>query len=114
MGMVGFVLFVSGSTPTRGPYSENVSRALRFVLDCQNADGKAFVHGSSGYSAIHNHGYAFLFLTQAYGEVGPLDARLRPTIERELKATIESQYENGGFSYFLYNRRPVEHRDMWQ
>lgn len=110
-GMSGLALLASGSTPTRGPFAQNVSRAVDFVLRCQT-DGKAFVHGSSGYSAIHNHGYALLFLTQAYGEGGPLDDRMRVAITQGLKATVESQEDNGGFTYFLYGRPPAKN-DMW-
>lgn len=110
-GMSGLALLASGSTPTRGPFAQNVSRAVDFVLRCQT-DGKAFVHGSSGYSAIHNHGYALLFLTQAYGEGGPLDDRMRVAITQGLKATVESQEDNGGFTYFLYKRPPPKN-DMW-
>jgi hypothetical protein len=112
-GMSGLALLAAGSTPERGPYAENLRRAIGFVLSCQQADGKAFQHGSSGYSAIHNHGYALLFLTQCFGEAGARNAELRAAIEKGIRATAESQRENGGFSYFLYDRQPREHMDMW-
>lgn len=111
-GMSGLALLASGSTPTRGPFAPNLSRAIQFVLACQT-DGKAFRHPSSGYSAIHNHGYALLFLTQAYGEGGPLDARMRIAIQQGILATVESQMKNGGFSYFLYGQVLLEHKNMW-
>ncbi|MBI3724374.1 terpene cyclase/mutase family protein [bacterium] len=113
-GMAGLALLAAGSTPRRGPYSENIDRAIRFVLSCQKEDGKAFKHGSSGYSAIHNHGYALLFLTQAYGECGRLDPVIKQAIAQGLKATISSQYENGGFGYFLYKDQPAKHDQMWR
>ena len=112
-GMAGLALLASGSTPQRGPYAQNITRALQFVLATQAEDKKALQHASSGYSAIHNHGYALLFLTQAYGEGGPLDERLRRAIEGGVQATIESQRRNGGFSYFLYDRPPPRN-DMWR
>jgi hypothetical protein len=112
-GMSGLALLASGSTPTRGPFAEQLSKAIGFVLSCQT-DGRAFSHRSSGYSAIHNHGYALLFLTQAYGEGGVLDERLRVAIEQGLKATVDSQRDNGGFSYYLYDRQPPEYAEMWR
>jgi hypothetical protein len=113
-GMSGLALLASGSTPTRGPYAGQISKAIAFVLSCQ-ADGKAFTHRSSGYSEIHNHGYALLFLTQAYGEGGVLDAQLRVAIEQGINATVNSQLDNGGFPYFLYQRGPPPaFRDMWK
>lgn len=117
-GMSGLALLASGSTPTRGPFAHNVSRAVDFVLRCQTDSRGAFSHPSSGYSAIHNHGYALLFLTQAYGEGGPLDDRMRTAITQGLKATIDSQRANkggsdGGFTYFLYDSPPPT-TDMWR
>ncbi len=112
-GMSGLALLASGSTPTRGPYARSISRAIQFVMGCQ-ADGRAFRHGSSGYSAIHNHGYALLFLTQAYGEGGPLDEPMRRAIEGGLRATVDSQHDNGGFSYFLYRVVDPRHSNMWR
>ena len=117
-GMAGMALLASGSTPQRGPYAQELQRAILFVLQSQQADRKAFQHPSSGYSAIHNHGYALLFLTQAYGEGGPLDDQLRFAITQGVKATIDSQFtgggSDGGFGYFLYKRVVAKHRDMWQ
>lgn len=112
-GMSGLALLASGSTPTRGPYARNVTRAIQFVMACQQ-DGRAFRHDSSGYSAIHNHGYALLFLTQAYGEGGPLDDAMRRAIEGGLKATVDSQRRNGGFSYYLYDVQDPRWKDMWR
>ncbi|RMG15454.1 MAG: hypothetical protein D6731_08305 [Planctomycetota bacterium] len=118
-GMSGLALLASGSTPQRGPFAPAIRRAVDFVLACQRAKGKAFWHPSNGYSAIHNHGYALLFLTQAYGEGGPLDERLRRAISLGIQATIDSQWRSGrsdgGFGYFL-NRTdiPPAHRNMWR
>lgn len=122
-GMAGLALLASGSTPQRGPYAEAIRRAILFVLRSQRAregGGKAFWDPDSGYSEIHNHGYALLFLTQAYGEGGPLDEDLRRAITLGVQATIESQYQegrsDGGFGYFLFQpsgRRPSAHREMW-
>jgi hypothetical protein len=114
-GMSGMALLASGSTPERGPYSGAISRAIEFVIASQRADGRAFTHASSGYSAIHNHGYALLFLTQCYGEGGPLDERLSAAIRLGIRATIGSQFDNGGFGYFLYRTQvPRAHQQMWR
>jgi hypothetical protein len=114
--MAGLALMASGSTPDRGPYAEEVRRATDWVLGCQG-DGQAFAHRSSGYSAVHNHGYALLFLTQAYGEGDPvLNRRLRDAIRRGIQASVAAQFGNGGFGYFLHPRAepPRQHRDMWR
>lgn len=120
-GMAGLALLASGSTPQRGPYAPNIRRAIQFVLRSQRTTQgrrKAFWDPSNGYSAIHNHGYALLFLTQAYGEGGPLDDDLRRAITLGVQATVESQYtqgnSDGGFGYFLFHTIPPAHRHMWQ
>lgn len=114
-GMAGMALLASGSTPSDGPYAEGITRAIEFVIGSQRADGRAFTHPSSGYSAIHNHGYALLFLTQCYGEGGPLDARLAQAIRLGVRASVASQFENGGFGYFLYRTQiPRAHAHMWR
>ncbi|MCA8924448.1 MAG: hypothetical protein KDD82_21740 [Planctomycetes bacterium] len=112
-GMSGLALLASGSTPTRGPFSRQVVRAVEFVLASQT-DRRAFTHRSSGYSYTHNHGYALLFLTQCYGEGGELDERLAHAIRQGVKATVASQFENGGFGYALYRKPGPAQRDMWQ
>jgi len=122
-GMAGLALLASGSTPQRGPYAASIRRAVQFVLRSQRAEEgrrKAFWDPSNGYSAIHNHGYALLFLTQAYGEGGPLDDELRQAITRGVQATVESQYtpaqgkSDGGFGYFLFHHIPRAHQHMWR
>jgi hypothetical protein len=127
-GMAGLALLSSGSTPQRGPYAEAIRRAILFVLRAQKtSEGrhKAYWDPSNGYSEIHNHGYALLFLTQAYGEGGPLDEELRRSIALGVQATIESQFttpdgrgSDGGFGYFLYqptlSQVPAAHSDMWR
>lgn len=118
-GMSGLALLASGSTPRQGPYAEHIRRAIRFVLACQKGDGRAFKHASSGYSAIHNHGYALLFLTQCYGEAGALDDKLAYAIKQGVKATVASQFQkgrsDGGFGYFLYRKEGISrHPNMWR
>jgi hypothetical protein len=117
-GMSGLALLSSGSTARHGPYAQSIRKAIRFVLACQKHDGMAFKHSSSGYSAIHNHGYALVFLTQAYGEAGPLNKELAYAIKLGVKATIKSQFpkgrHDGGFGYFLYRKVVPKFSHMWR
>lgn len=116
-GMAGLALLAGGSTPTRGPHAREIQKAIEFVLACQRRPPyeKAFTHPTSGYSAIHNHGFALLLLTQAYGEGGPQDERMKAAIELGIKATCDAQYDSGGFGYWLdKNRIPREHSNMWR
>lgn len=118
-GMSGLALLASGSTAKRGPYANSIRKAISFVLRCQAVGRRAFYHRSNGYSAIHNHGYALLFLTQAYGEAPKaLNKRLKIAIGKGIQATIGSQFtkgkHDGGFGYHLYRRIPNKWKHMWQ
>lgn len=110
--MATLALLSTGSTPRRGPHAEAILEAVRWVLRCQRPRGH-FFHSSSGYSQIHNHGYALLLLTQVYGECGnELDEAIAQAIPRSIKASLDSQHRNGGFGYFLY-RKPPPNNSMY-
>lgn len=105
--MATLSLLSTGSTPRRGPYAENIMRAVRYVLAQQRPRGHFFDDNGTGYSQIHNHGYALLLLTQVFGECGrELDQRIARAIPRAIRASLLSQHPNGGFGYFLYRRPP--------
>jgi hypothetical protein len=110
--MATLSLLSTGSTPRRGPYAENILEAVRWVVSRQKARGH-FWDSSTGYSQIHNHGYALLLLTQVYGECGrELDQEIARAIPRAIRASLASQHRNGGFGYFLYRRPPAGNRMM--
>ncbi len=112
-GMAGLAFLASGSTPEHGPYAKQVRDAVGFILRTQRRDG-AFVHPSSGYSAIHNHGFATLFLAEVYGEgTDDLDERLGQAVRRALEPLGGSQHGNGGYGYFLY-KKPPPRNVMWE
>ncbi len=94
-----------GSTPTRGPYQENVSRAIEYLL--------ANTHRSSdrypGYiedredsiSRTHGHGLATLALAQAY-TMSPrsgLGKRIEAALVSAVKRIEQSQGSEGGWYY---------------
>lgn len=111
--MATLSLLSTGSTPRRGPYAENIMNAVRYVLAQQRPRGHFYDDNGTGYSQIHNHGYALLLLTQVYGECGrELDERIARAIPRAIRASLQSQHPNGGFGYFLYRRPPPGNRMM--
>jgi hypothetical protein len=116
-GMAGLAFLASGSTPRVGPYKENLRRAIRFTLEQQRGHGQ-FFHVSNGYSDIHNHGFALTLLAECYGMGDPANAtdhELRRAISEGIKATVESQADNGGFSYFLFNDpSSTRFKEMWR
>ncbi len=98
--LAGLAFLGSGSTYARGEFSDNIRRAVKFVLDHQDRTG-FFAEANFAHSLMHTHGYATLFLTQVYGSGPPqFRRRLRGAIQRAIRVIIRSQYKNGGWGYF--------------
>ena len=62
-GMALMVFLASGEDPNFGPYSNNVRKALRSIINSQDAQT-----GIMG-NAMYHHGFATLGLAEAYGAV---------------------------------------------
>src|SRR5215469_6381435 len=102
-GMGLMVFLASGEDPNFGPYSNNVRKALRSIINAQDAQT-----GIMGMSMYH-HGFAMLGLAEAYGAVD--DRNLWPdrkgprsigqALELAVRAAITSQKKNphGGWRY---------------
>jgi hypothetical protein len=95
-GMALMVFLASGEDPNFGPYSNNVRKALRSIINAQDAQT-----GIMGNSMYH-HGFAMLGLAEAYGAVD--DRNLWPdgkgprsigqALELAARAAITSQKKN--------------------
>ena len=102
-----------GSSPTRGPYQENVTRAIEYLL--------ASLHRSSdkypGYiedredpiSRTHGHGFATLALAHAYtmSPRSPLGMRIGEALVAAVARIEGSQGDEGGWNYEPY--RSLQH-----
>jgi hypothetical protein len=95
-GMALMVFLASGEDPNFGPYSNNVRKALRSIINAQ--DSSTGILGNSMYQ----HGFATLGLAEAYGAVD--DRNLWPdgkgprsvgqALELAVRAAITSQKKN--------------------
>ena len=75
----------AGNLPDRGPYGENVARALRFVLaSCQES---GLVVSDDGNSPMYGHGFATLFLGEVYG-MSAEDDPARDAVKEKLQKAI--------------------------
>src|ERR1044071_2904923 len=65
--LAGMAFLANGNTPSRGPYAEQVRKAMLYVL--RNAKGSGLITGSTAESGVpmYGHGFALLFLSSAYG-----------------------------------------------
>jgi hypothetical protein len=100
-GLAGVALLSSGTTPTRGPYSANIRRAIYWVLSQQNrATGLICSRGEESRS-MYGHGFCTLFLAESLGMAGSkkLEARMRVALQRAIKLTEGAQSDAGGWIY---------------
>ena len=91
-----------GHVPRQGSYGKTLDHGIDFVLSCQRSDGlltyvpPGTVHHAwkSAHTAIYNHAFAGLLLSQVYGITSDDRAsRLRPVIEQALAFTRTKQVE---------------------
>ncbi len=109
--LAGIAFLAHGDTPTRGKYAEPLNRALKYVMSMARqkpavgAVPKDYVAGlidtdgslKEKRSIMYSHGYATLFLAEAYGTTRDPEVR---RVLREAVGLIErSQGPGGGWDY---------------
>ncbi|HWB21131.1 MAG TPA: prenyltransferase/squalene oxidase repeat-containing protein [Phycisphaerales bacterium] len=95
-GLCALAFMADGSTPTRGPYSAEISHALDYVL--ANADETGLLSTEDTNGPMYSHGFAALFLGEVYGMV-PNDHRLRDALVKAVALIVGTQNEEGGWRY---------------
>lgn len=91
-----------GNLPGRGPYGENVGRALKHVLD--NCTESGLIAGDTAAAPMYGHGFATLFLCEVYGMTGggpdaAQAARLHNAVLRAVRLIASTQNDEGGWRY---------------
>ena len=91
-GVALMAWLASGSTPTEGPYKDNVARALAW---CRRVvDG-----GIGGSYGMWNYGFCTQAVADAYWMLGEDEDRAR--LEGAVKKILARQLDDGGWSYYL-------------
>jgi squalene cyclase len=98
--LAGLAVMAGGSTPVEGEYAANLRRAVDFLLASTNANG-LIAHVGEEQRSMHGHGFAMLFLAQAYGvERDPTrQARIKGALRKAIDLTGKSQSAAGGWLY---------------
>jgi hypothetical protein len=101
--LAGLALLAGGNTPTEGEYSRNVSRAIDHLLQTanRNRDSGVIARLEVEQSCMHGHGFAMLFLGEAYGMERDKTRQnnIRLVLERAIRLTGGSQSAAGGWLY---------------
>ncbi|MGE0481984.1 MAG: prenyltransferase/squalene oxidase repeat-containing protein [Phycisphaerae bacterium] len=98
--LAGLAMLGSGSTPTQGPYSRNVSGAMTFLLKSARRDGLIAQLEEESH-CMHGHGFAMLFLAEVFGmeEDAQRQAQIKLALQRAIELTARSQSAAGGWLY---------------
>jgi len=99
-GMAGVALLCEGSTLTQGKYSENIRRAVEFLLSRSRPNGLiGDPRGDDRYT--YGHGFGMLFLSQVLGEEEYIDQReeIIDVLTRAVEFTGKAQTREGGWGY---------------
>ena len=103
--LAAMAFMAAGNTPDRGPYGQLVTNSLKFVLGQENRDNThpGYLHNPHGtpHGPMYGHGFATLFLAEAYGMVH--DRALREEVADKLHKAVQlilrSQNLEGGWRY---------------
>jgi len=106
-GLAGMALLMEGSTVKEGKYSENLRRAVDWLMDkSQDAQGRDGMIGDPTIPTesgryMYGHGFATLFLASVYGdETDPKKReRLKDILTRAVKYIANAQSTQGGWFY---------------
>ncbi|MFN9970847.1 MAG: prenyltransferase/squalene oxidase repeat-containing protein, partial [Phycisphaerae bacterium] len=88
--------------PGRGPYGENVEKALKHVLEKCTESG--LIAGDTAAAPMYGHGFAALFLCEVYGMTGggpdaATAAKLHNASLRAVRLIVSTQNDEGGWRY---------------
>lgn len=107
--LCGLALLAHGDTPDSGKYAAQVRKAVEWVLASQKGAGDKFpgllFDGSEAFDQddrpMHGHGYALLFLGEAYGQTRDpaLRDRMHAAIAAGARLTERTITHDGGWFY---------------
>jgi len=98
--LAGTAFLAGGNTPVEGAYAANVRRAVDYLVANSNSNG-LIARVDEEQSSMHGHGFAMLFLAEAYGmdRDTSRQTKIRKVLEKAVHLTGQSQSAAGGWLY---------------
>ncbi|MFI4898464.1 MAG: prenyltransferase/squalene oxidase repeat-containing protein [Phycisphaerales bacterium JB059] len=95
-------LMGDGDTPSRGEHAQAIRRGLDFVLE--NAAENGLIAAEAANGPMYGHGFATLFLGEAYGMTAgggdtARSARLHEALVKAVRLIERTQNDEGGWRY---------------
>ncbi|MBI3820543.1 MAG: terpene cyclase/mutase family protein [Planctomycetes bacterium] len=99
--LAGMAFLASGSTTTRGPCADEITRVCRFIVGSATSSGMISSPDGESGRPMYGHGFSLLFLSSLYGMETDKEARerLAPIIRRAIRLTAAGQSAIGGWTY---------------
>ncbi|MFN0196283.1 MAG: prenyltransferase/squalene oxidase repeat-containing protein [Planctomycetaceae bacterium] len=97
----GMAFLANGCTTSRGPYRENLRRAVNYILS-QSQDSGLIACGQENGRPMYGHGFSLMFLSVAHGmETDPkVRERMEKVIKKGIQLTSTGQSNLGGWIYY--------------
>jgi hypothetical protein len=112
-GLTGLALLTflaHGETPASAEYGNTVIRAIRFLVDNQDARG---IFQPAGAHAVYGHAIATYAIAETYTMTE--NALLKEPMERAVKVILDGQQQNGGYDYdYMLSGRNDSSVAAWQ
>ena len=105
----GIAFLAQGNVPGRGKYAKNVEKCLDWMLKA-GEPRTGLLHGpQTSHGVMYEHGFATLFLAEAYGMTG--DERIRKKLQMAVRLISQVQLESGGW-WYQPDRNPGQTSDI--
>ena len=95
--LVGLAFLAGGHPPDRGPHGAESRRCLEYILNHAKTSGFIVAPDAASHGPMYGHGFATLYLAEAYG-VSPL-LPIRSKLEAATRLIVETQNSEGGWRY---------------
>ena len=99
-GLAGLAFMAGGNPPGQGPYGKHVDRCIEYLLE--NTDQRGYIAApGGGADRMYGHGFAALFLAEAYGMSmhQDVDSTLGKKLRSAVKLIVDTQNDAGGWRY---------------
>jgi len=97
VSLCGMAFMAGGSTPGRGPYGQHVHRCVEYILAHTEDRGFITAEGAASHGPMYGHGFATLFLAEAYGMTWRMD--IGEKLAKAVEQIVTTQNEDGGWRY---------------
>ena len=93
----GLAMMCGGSSPGEGPYGKQVNRSVEFLLTKVRDKGYIARSDNQAHENMYGHGFAMLFLSEAYGMTQKTE--IGDKLRKAVGLTVSCQNPKGGWRY---------------